>query len=195
MTSLVESLSRSSRFNILTGCQIPGHHAWLSPADPSTNHNISRKAHNEGTAVWFFQGKIFIEWKSTGCLLWIHGKRASLSAFIRRAPSDCDAVTAMLLAGSGKSLIWFVYPSWLPIGTYSSPVPQLLSTLRPYAKLDRPSWPTFTSIPRIPINKPVTISCALSYFSFSLALVLAVASSTTFKRHTMMVLSSRVTTL
>jgi hypothetical protein len=34
-------------------------------------------------------------------------------------------LTPMLLAGSGKSVIWFVYPSWLPIGTYSSPVPQL----------------------------------------------------------------------
>ena len=55
---------------------------WLSPADPSTNYNISRRAHNEGTTVWFFQGKIFIEWKSTGGLLWIHGKRTFLSAFV-----------------------------------------------------------------------------------------------------------------
>ncbi|KAH9029581.1 hypothetical protein EDB85DRAFT_2275987 [Lactarius pseudohatsudake] len=39
--------------------------AWLSPADPSTNHNIARKAQHKGTAVWFFQGSIFIEWKST----------------------------------------------------------------------------------------------------------------------------------
>ena len=55
---------------------------WLSPADPSTNHNILRRAHNEGSALWFFQGKIFIEWKSTGCLLLIHGKRTFLSAFV-----------------------------------------------------------------------------------------------------------------
>ena len=53
--------------------------AWLSPSDPSTNHNIARKAQYKGTAVWLFQGSIFIEWKSTGSLLWIHGKRAFLS--------------------------------------------------------------------------------------------------------------------
>src|ERR1700677_518676 len=55
--------------------------AWLSPSDPSTNHNTARKAQHKGTAVWFFQGSIFIEWKSTGSPLWIHGKRAFLSAF------------------------------------------------------------------------------------------------------------------
>ena len=56
---------------------------WLSPADPSTNQNILRNAHNEGSAFWFFQGKIFIEWKSAGCLLWIHGKRTFLLALVR----------------------------------------------------------------------------------------------------------------
>ena len=78
---LVESLARSSRLNLLTRSQLPSQRAWLSPADPSINNIILRKAHNEGTAVWFFQGKIFIEWKSTGCLLWIHGKRMFLSPF------------------------------------------------------------------------------------------------------------------
>ena len=38
--------------------------------------------------MWFFQGSIYIEWKSTGSLLWIHGKRAFLSVFFRFAPSD-----------------------------------------------------------------------------------------------------------
>jgi len=28
---------------------------WLSPPDPSTNHNISCKAHHNGTAEWFFR--------------------------------------------------------------------------------------------------------------------------------------------
>jgi hypothetical protein len=55
--------------------------AWLSPADPSINHNIARKAQYEGTAVWLFQGSVIIEWKSTGSLLWIYGKRAFLSPF------------------------------------------------------------------------------------------------------------------
>ena len=52
---------------------------WLSPPDPSTNHNIARKAHHKGTASWFFQGSIFEQWKSSSSLLWIHGKRTSFS--------------------------------------------------------------------------------------------------------------------
>ena len=51
-------------------------HKWLSPPDPSTNHNIACDTHHKKTATWFFQGSIFREWKSTGSLLWIHGKRA-----------------------------------------------------------------------------------------------------------------------
>jgi hypothetical protein len=96
MTSpFVESLTRSSRLNLLTASQLPSQRAWLSPADPSTNHNILRMAHNEGTAVWFFQGKIFIEWKSTGRILWIHGKRTFLSECLGRAPSDSDVASGL----------------------------------------------------------------------------------------------------
>jgi hypothetical protein len=51
---------------------------WLLPSDPSINHNVASKAHHDGTAQWFFQGKIFNQWKSTGSFLWIHGKRVSL---------------------------------------------------------------------------------------------------------------------
>ncbi|KAF8501075.1 hypothetical protein F5888DRAFT_1609323, partial [Russula emetica] len=50
---------------------------WLSPPNPSTNHNISRKAHHSGTNQWFFQGSIFNQWKSTGSFLWVHGKPGS----------------------------------------------------------------------------------------------------------------------
>ncbi|KAF8497412.1 hypothetical protein F5888DRAFT_281664 [Russula emetica] len=52
-------------------------HSWLSPPDSSTNHNISRNAHHEGTATWFFQGGIYKEWRSTPSLLWVHGKPGS----------------------------------------------------------------------------------------------------------------------
>ena len=55
-------------------------HKWLSPPDPSTNHNIACDTYNKKTATWFFQGSMFREWKSTGSLLWIHGKRAFSSA-------------------------------------------------------------------------------------------------------------------
>ena len=50
---------------------------WLSPPDPSTNHNIACGTHQKKTATWFFEGSIYREWKSTGSLLWIHGKRLS----------------------------------------------------------------------------------------------------------------------
>ena len=55
-------------------------HTWLSPPDPSTNHNIACSTHQKQTANWFFQGSIFAAWKSTDSLLWIHGKRASYIA-------------------------------------------------------------------------------------------------------------------
>ncbi|KAH9969235.1 hypothetical protein BJV74DRAFT_799388 [Russula compacta] len=48
--------------------------SWLSPPDPSINHNIAREAHLDGSAAWFMQGRIFEEWKSKGSLLWIYGK-------------------------------------------------------------------------------------------------------------------------
>jgi hypothetical protein len=92
-SALIESLARS--LNLLSASQLPTQREWLSPADLSINHNILRKAHNDGTALWFFQGKTFIEWKSTGCLLWIHGKRTFLSPFVGRTPSDSDVVSGI----------------------------------------------------------------------------------------------------
>jgi len=58
---------------------------WLSPPDPSTNHNIACKAHHNGTTQWLFQGSIFNRWKSTGSFLWVHGKRVFYSLL-----SPCD---------------------------------------------------------------------------------------------------------
>ncbi|KAH9955565.1 hypothetical protein BC827DRAFT_871171 [Russula dissimulans] len=49
---------------------------WLSPPDPSINHNIARKDHHDGTASWFIEkSSKFKEWKSNGSLLWINGTR------------------------------------------------------------------------------------------------------------------------
>ena len=62
-------------------------HKWLSPPDPSTNHNIACGTHHKKTATWFFEGSIFREWKSTGSLLWIHGKRLPHPLF-NLTPSD-----------------------------------------------------------------------------------------------------------
>ena len=76
---------------------------WLSPPDPSTNHNIARKVHHKGTTSWFFQGSIFKQWKSSP-LLWIHGKRTSLCL----SAAAHTPLTPIFAAGSGKSVLWFV---------------------------------------------------------------------------------------
>ena len=76
---------------------------WLSPPDPSKNHDVACDTHHKTTASWFFQGGIFQEWKSTGSLLWIHGKRL---------PRPLSYLTPLMrfcvIAGSGKSVLWFV---------------------------------------------------------------------------------------
>ncbi|KAN0134107.1 hypothetical protein V8E53_008112 [Lactarius tabidus] len=78
---------------------------WLSPADPSTNHNIARKAHHMGTAVWLFRGQIVVEWKSTGSLLWIHGKPGSGKSVI------CSSVIEDIVAvcESGSAIMAYFY--------------------------------------------------------------------------------------
>src|SRR6266436_8884760 len=50
---------------------------WLSPPDPSINYNIARETHHKATAVWFTESNTFRDWKKSGSLLWIHGKRTS----------------------------------------------------------------------------------------------------------------------
>ena len=67
---------------ILTGNQLRQDlRRWLSPPDSSMNHNIACNAHHKGTTTWFFEGRTYKEWKSSNSdlLLWIHGKRGSLS--------------------------------------------------------------------------------------------------------------------
>jgi uncharacterized protein YoxC len=79
--------SHSARSDSFTGNQLRDNLLrWLSPPDPSQNHNIASKAHHNGTTQWFFQGSIFNNWKSTGSFLWVHGKRALLLAFAIRRP-------------------------------------------------------------------------------------------------------------
>src|SRR5260370_8640851 len=93
---------------IVTGNQLRQDlHRWLSPPDPSTNHNIASSAHHEGTATWFFNGNTYKEWKSVGSesLLWIHGKRVPLSHSSAR-----HHLITLFIAGSGKSILWFVQP-------------------------------------------------------------------------------------
>jgi hypothetical protein len=57
---------------------------WVSPPDPSTNHIIACGASHKQMAGWFFEGSKTKEWKYTGSLLWIHGKRALCLFLISR---------------------------------------------------------------------------------------------------------------
>jgi hypothetical protein len=51
---------------------------WLSPPDPSINHNIPCGIQHQVTASWFFDSGIYKEWKLDPSLLWVRGKRRSV---------------------------------------------------------------------------------------------------------------------
>jgi hypothetical protein len=83
---------------ILLGNQLrESTHNWLSPPDPSTNHNIACGTHYKKAATWFFRGGIYQEWKSAGSLLWIHGKRLS-----RRFSNMTPSYTTLSFSWLGK---------------------------------------------------------------------------------------------
>ena len=82
----VGDLNRSSSLNLaaidlecltfLTGKELRKDlRKWISPPDPSVNFNTACKAHHTATATWCTQGDTFADWKASGSLLWIHGKR------------------------------------------------------------------------------------------------------------------------
>jgi hypothetical protein len=57
-------------------------HGWLSPPDPSTNHNIARGTHHKKMATWFIECSILVKQAHTFReskevnLFWLHGRRA-----------------------------------------------------------------------------------------------------------------------
>ena len=48
---------------------------WQSAPDPSTSHNFASDRQHKGTSQWFMDANKFGEWKVSGSLLWINGKR------------------------------------------------------------------------------------------------------------------------
>jgi len=95
-----------------TGKQIQAEfRTWLSPPNPSVNHNIACDIQHEGTAMWFIQGIKFDEWKKNGSLLWIRGNR---EIFPPSQPFMTVNIFLDLSAGSGKSILWCVasQPHW-----------------------------------------------------------------------------------
>ncbi|KAI0297925.1 hypothetical protein BC826DRAFT_135394 [Russula brevipes] len=78
---------------------------WLSPSNPSTNQNVARDTHHEGSAEWFFRGNIYNQWKSADSFLWIHGKPGSGKSIL------CSGIIEDIqtLCDSGKASIGFFY--------------------------------------------------------------------------------------
>jgi len=78
---------------------------WLSPPDPSINHNTISKTHLDGTAQWFFQGSIFNQWKSTDNILWIHGKPGSGKSVL------CSSIIqdVFALSDTGRATMAYFY--------------------------------------------------------------------------------------
>ena len=102
--------------NVRTDCAswLKGHHlqkdirSWLSPPDPSKNHNIAHAAQHDGTAEWFIHGSTFDKWITTGSLLWIHGKRMSFSHSSPSLAVFNFSRPNKLVAGSGKTILSYV---------------------------------------------------------------------------------------
>jgi hypothetical protein len=66
----------SGVINVLVGDQVrESLEKWVPSPDPSTNQSIACGIQHDGSAQWFFRGRIYSEWKSTGSLIWIYGKR------------------------------------------------------------------------------------------------------------------------
>ncbi|KAH9012843.1 hypothetical protein EDB83DRAFT_2272317, partial [Lactarius deliciosus] len=75
---------------------------WVAPPDPSVNYNTASGAHHEGTAAWCTKGNTLAEWKTSGSLLWIHGKPGSgksiLSSVIVRDIKSMSSASSAFLA-------------------------------------------------------------------------------------------------
>jgi hypothetical protein len=81
-------------------------HRWISPPDPSNEYNTTCDAQHEGTAAWCTKSNTFADWKRSGSLLWVHGKRTCptilWALFIANG--------LLFIAGSGKTFLRYVAP-------------------------------------------------------------------------------------
>ncbi|EMD37971.1 hypothetical protein CERSUDRAFT_72606 [Gelatoporia subvermispora B] len=72
MANIETDVIEMNRNDMVSNCR-----KWLSPPDPSTDHNAALNLHHEGTATWFTEGEIMREWIIVGSLLWVYGKPGS----------------------------------------------------------------------------------------------------------------------
>jgi len=80
-------------------------HKWLSPPDPSINHNTACSVQYQVAASWFFDGGIYNEWKSSPSFLWVHGKPGSGKSIL------CSAIieNVMALRKAGSASMAYFY--------------------------------------------------------------------------------------
>jgi hypothetical protein len=114
---------------------------WLSPPNPSTNHNSASEARYGGTAAWFFKSEALKEWRARGSLLWIHGKRMFYESLMSAL---CIYNFVDFEAGAGKSTLLYVMSSFVCSEFFKSlPDPRSLTTLKASTQSD---WPTSRTI-------------------------------------------------
>ncbi|KAH9971096.1 hypothetical protein BGW80DRAFT_1446595 [Lactifluus volemus] len=77
---------------------------WLSPPDPSKNHNMACEARHDGTTTWLTQSNTFVNWQSSGSLLWVCGNPGAGKTVI--CSSIIDYIDGMRESGSA-SLAFF----------------------------------------------------------------------------------------
>ena len=107
-TFVIFSTSRCRDQHSLVGDQLQRDvQHWLSPPDPSKNHDFVWKAHHSGTSAWFFESKALAEWKASGSFLWIHGKRRSSLLLA------CACINGFLIVqpGQGKAHFCAYHPN------------------------------------------------------------------------------------
>ncbi|KAI9429172.1 hypothetical protein H4582DRAFT_2032752 [Lactarius indigo] len=76
---------------------------WISPPNPSINHNLTCDTHLDGTTTWFAQGNAFNKWKNNGSLLWIRGNPGSGKSVL------CATIIEELKRTVGSSLVTYFY--------------------------------------------------------------------------------------
>ncbi|KAH8987465.1 hypothetical protein EDB92DRAFT_1948568 [Lactarius akahatsu] len=102
---LLASVTARAELLMQDGHRLRENRRWLAPPDPSTNYNIARRDAHEGTAMWFFQGSTFRDWRVTGSLMWIHGIPGSGKSVL------CSSIIyeLMFLREAGLALVAYFF--------------------------------------------------------------------------------------
>ncbi len=157
---------------------------WLSPPDPSVNYYAARDTHHKGTAVWFIEGNTFRNWKESGSLLWIQGKRTfprslrlryhSSLRMSQRAPAKASLCMSLDKTCFSQGRLYYRL----------SPVLRLSRISNASRTLGQRTWPISFSILRTPKNRMPVLSSLPSSSSSATSLSLSAMSFSRFCQHT-----------